>query len=419
VKSTRLSIAVSTLLFVAIALALPSQLRNGYAKSSWQLSEWLINYQGGFIRRGLPGEILWQLNERWGVDPYLAVVSLTLAVYVVVIGYAIRAAWVGRLPWAFVPASMALGFPVFGQDWLRKDVLLLVLFALALRLVFIRSPIARILGLNAVIVIAVLSHEAFIFFALPAIVWIGLRHRGIRSLMELAPSWMATFAVVLFHGSSELAQRVWTSWAGITFTGTNLAQGPANSASPLAAVESLGWSATRGWEITKGALAATTHGVPVVLVWAVIIPLVLVTTIAILGPHFVAALASPDEGLDRLSFLGLAAAQFLVILPLYIAGVDWGRWLFLWASSIGAILVVVPRPELATLAAPFGRFWLRSGDQSLGSRGQRVATLVQKVCGLRTVFTLVLLVLAIPPSLLNVDIANYAPLVQLVNAVKN
>ena len=418
-KSTRLSIAVSTLLFVAIALALPSQIRNGYAKSSWQLSEWLINYRGGFVRRGLPGEILWQLNDRWGVDPYLAVVSLTLAVYVVVIGYAIRAAWVGRLPWAFVPASMALGFPVFGQDWLRKDVLLLLLFALALKLVFVRSSVARIVGLNAVIVIAVLSHEAFIFFALPAIVWIGLRHRGVRSPIELAPSWMATFAVVLFHGSSELAQRVWTSWAGITFTGTNLAQGPANSTSPLAAVESLGWSATRGWEITKGALAATTHGVPVVLVWAVIVPLVIVTTIAILGPHFVAALASPDERLDRLSFLGLATAQFLVVLPLYIAGVDWGRWLFLWASSVGVILVVIPRPELATLAAPFGRFWLRGGAHTLGPRGQRLATLVQKVCGLRTVFTLVLLVLAIPPSLLNVDIVNYAPLVQLVNAVKN
>jgi hypothetical protein len=367
----------------------------------------------------LPGEILWQLNDRWGVDPYLAVVSLTLAVYVVVIGYAIRAAWVGRLPWAFVPASMALGFPVFGQDWLRKDVLLLVLFALALRLVFVRSAVARIVGLNAVVIIAVLSHEAFLFFALPAIVWIGLRHRGIRSLMELAPSWIAAFAVLFFHGSSELAQRVWTSWAGITFTGTNLAQGPANSASPLAAVESLGWSATRGWEITKGALAATTHGVPVVLVWAVIIPLVLVTTIAILGTHFVAALASPDEGLDRLSFLALAAAQFLVTVPLYIAGVDWGRWLFLWASSVGVILVVIPRPELATLAAPFGRFWLRAGDQSLGSRGQRVATLVQKVFGLRTVFTLVLLVLAIPPSLLNVDVVNYAPLVQLVDAIKS
>jgi hypothetical protein len=48
-----------------------------------------------------------------------------------------------------------------------------------------------------------------------------------------------------------------------------------------------------------------------------------------------------------------------------------------------------------------------------------VATLVQKVFGLRTVFTLVLLVLAIPPSLLNVDVVNYAPLVQLVDAIKS
>ena len=32
-------------------------------KSPVQYSDWLINYQGGFVRRGLPGEIFYQLNK--------------------------------------------------------------------------------------------------------------------------------------------------------------------------------------------------------------------------------------------------------------------------------------------------------------------------------------------------------------------
>ena len=34
------------------------QLKNG-----WQYSDWLINYQGGFTRRGLIGEIIFKIHQ--------------------------------------------------------------------------------------------------------------------------------------------------------------------------------------------------------------------------------------------------------------------------------------------------------------------------------------------------------------------
>ena len=37
--------------------------------SDWTTSEWLINYQGGFIRRGLIGEILIQINKFINTNP--------------------------------------------------------------------------------------------------------------------------------------------------------------------------------------------------------------------------------------------------------------------------------------------------------------------------------------------------------------
>ena len=35
---------------------------NTVSRDAWQYGEWLINYQGGFTRRGLVGEILVQIN---------------------------------------------------------------------------------------------------------------------------------------------------------------------------------------------------------------------------------------------------------------------------------------------------------------------------------------------------------------------
>ena len=35
----------------------------------WNISEWLINYQGGFTRRGLIGEIVFQISTIFNFEP--------------------------------------------------------------------------------------------------------------------------------------------------------------------------------------------------------------------------------------------------------------------------------------------------------------------------------------------------------------
>ena len=36
--------------------------------SAWQYVDWLINYQGGFVRRGLIGEFLFQIHNIINID---------------------------------------------------------------------------------------------------------------------------------------------------------------------------------------------------------------------------------------------------------------------------------------------------------------------------------------------------------------
>ena len=40
-----------------------------YQYDSWTIGEWLINYQGGFVRRGLSGETIYFLSNSLKISP--------------------------------------------------------------------------------------------------------------------------------------------------------------------------------------------------------------------------------------------------------------------------------------------------------------------------------------------------------------
>ena len=50
--------------------------------SAWQYSDWLINYQGGFVRRGLIGEILFKLHNFFSIRLDFLVLLLVIFLYV-------------------------------------------------------------------------------------------------------------------------------------------------------------------------------------------------------------------------------------------------------------------------------------------------------------------------------------------------
>ena len=49
---------------------------NGYSKNcSWRVGDWLINYQGGMVRRGLLGELIYNLANITHLNPgYYAII---------------------------------------------------------------------------------------------------------------------------------------------------------------------------------------------------------------------------------------------------------------------------------------------------------------------------------------------------------
>ena len=51
--------------------------------SDWQYADWLINYQGGFIRRGFIGELLFQAKNFLSLDLDILVLGLVTFLYLI------------------------------------------------------------------------------------------------------------------------------------------------------------------------------------------------------------------------------------------------------------------------------------------------------------------------------------------------
>ena len=55
-----------------IVLGIPLNLyKNRFYDNSWTVGEWLISYAGGFVRRGLPGQIIHDVSNLYFISPIL------------------------------------------------------------------------------------------------------------------------------------------------------------------------------------------------------------------------------------------------------------------------------------------------------------------------------------------------------------
>ena len=48
-------------------------LQDQWTINAWTIGEWLINYEGGFVRRGLFGSIIYKLSYGFNINPFLIV----------------------------------------------------------------------------------------------------------------------------------------------------------------------------------------------------------------------------------------------------------------------------------------------------------------------------------------------------------
>lgn len=137
------------------------------------LSEWLINYQGGFVRRGLPGEILFQISNIFFIPANYLWQIITIVSYLYLVFWLIRRSK-NKFYLELIISPILIGMPIFtGFVW-KKDVFLILLFLLCLSIFKKKINLfIKIFLINIICIFATLSHESFFFYAIPPLFFIS------------------------------------------------------------------------------------------------------------------------------------------------------------------------------------------------------------------------------------------------------
>ena len=163
----------SKILYLIILFVLIFQIIKFYSfyseYSSWQYVEWLINYQGGFVRRGLPGEFLYQIHQFLGIKLDLLILVTVCTIYFYVSFFLYKSVKYIQSSYINILIFLSPGFflyPIMNSEIIgRKDILFILVIGF---FVFFEKNLKNniiVFFISIGIFILCLSHSAFLFYA--------------------------------------------------------------------------------------------------------------------------------------------------------------------------------------------------------------------------------------------------------------
>lgn len=209
VISTILILSVIAKLFASVVILYFSP----DALKSFQYSEFLINFSGGFVRRGLLGEILLTYTSLTNNNPKLLITIICIAAYLFVACFFLKKFKEKEYCWWVVLSPLMCGFTV---DIIRKDYLLYAILICSLYLArdISSQTLLKRIAATAIVIIGILIHEAFIFWGAPILTLIFLSdRRHIKSNIVLIGLILAVFIIsCIFKGDIYIMNSIIDSW---------------------------------------------------------------------------------------------------------------------------------------------------------------------------------------------------------------
>lgn len=193
-------------LFYAVILFIAAIYNYVYNFQYYSFADVFINYQGGFVRRGLMGEMLYRLHGL-GFDPLHTALLLCLVAYLAIVmfmvnGFKRRGYSLGLLCVSFLIG----GVGIFGLSFFRRDFI-----ELCILLIIVKSWTKMNFRLwlvlaNTLTVIAILLHEPYAFYGLPIVMLLTyLRtYKLNKSLFCWIPSFAAFLLCQKYSGNAEV-----------------------------------------------------------------------------------------------------------------------------------------------------------------------------------------------------------------------
>lgn len=193
-------------LFYAVILFIAAIYNYVYNFQYYSFADVFINYQGGFVRRGLMGEMLYRLHGL-GFNPLHTALLVCLVAYLAIVmfmvnGFKCRGYSLGLLCVSFLIG----GVGIFGLSFFRRDFIeLCILLIIVKSWTKVDFRLWLVLA-NALTVIAILLHEPYAFYGLPIVALLTFlkTNKITRSLLCWLPSFAAFLLCLKYSGNAEV-----------------------------------------------------------------------------------------------------------------------------------------------------------------------------------------------------------------------
>lgn len=227
-EKTILGICIALFLYVAngIRISLGSSII-----TDWPLTELLINYQGGFVRRGIFGEIVFQTSNAVYYTTLLQKIALVLLLMGLLGILIYESSSLLRILFTaivlFAPGGLhdmkgGGSFPGGQWEYLdRKEIWFycaLLIFYFSVKF-FSNRLVLQTMIFTIVSILMILHHELFVFFSLNLYTMLLLsKNVKLRSIESLMASFyylcifITFYLVFTFHGNEEISAAIWNSY---------------------------------------------------------------------------------------------------------------------------------------------------------------------------------------------------------------
>lgn len=339
------------------------------------ISEFLVNYQGGFARRGLLGEILYWLWQSYSIDPILIIQSISIICFsgvVIFFGYQFLKK---RYNWWILP----LGFFLANGWIIRKDYLMiLILAAIIYGYIHLKKIYLKLLFVILLEIVLIFTHEAFFFFGTPFVILLFLRDKNLN--LEIGTRILLSFSLVLsffvvgyYKGDDEVVKNISNSWDPLF---PNLVQNGGT-------LKSLGWETlpTMKFHFRVNFVESSLG-----FIGFIIRPITLFL-IYYLASRILFVFRTPHSQLqdnDKPLLASILIFQFIMLIPMFtVLSCDTGRVVLYWLSSSFIFFLLIPRELLKYI---FPQYFLRS----ITKIDQKIDILLPPTKGLMALLVLVI-----------------------------
>lgn len=283
----------------------------------WALSELLINYEGGFVRRGLIGQLIFFLDSD-GIlfDTALKLTFINFIIFILLVQLNLNFSNLSNLNKLLFHLSIfsVLDMTLYGGFFPRKEIYL-INFYLILLLISRRFQNFNVFIFSSYlfITLALLIHEGIGFFIyFPFSIYLLKKNKinQINIKIYILYTVLLFLLTVIFMGDRDIVIKILDSLS--SFDRTLIYNGVSESA-----IDTINWGLYEALRLFY--IVFFSGSIVMWLFFLVFIPFTIQ----------VVANLKLIEIVNQMKELLISNKEFLLIVPIFFLGWDWGRWIFI------------------------------------------------------------------------------------------